>query len=756
MMSTKFFNYLLLLTSSLFIVPSYLSADELSPNKDGAHKTKLLWMNTALSSDNRAELLLSQMSQSEKLQLVFGYFATDLDWKKYQRPEASLPFSAGFIPGISRLGVPAQYQTDAGIGVATQPGWTTPRGRTALPAGIVTASSWNKNIAFEGGKMIGSEARSSGFNVMLAGGVNLQREPRNGRNFEYAGEDPLLAGTIVGQQIKGIQSNNIVSTLKHFAFNNQETGRGKLSANISDANARMSDLLAFQIALEIGQPGSVMCAYNRVNSFYSCESDYLLNQVLKKDWGFKGYVMSDWGAVHSTTQAANNGLDQQSGHPFDEATYFSGPLKEAVEQGWVPQARLDNMAFRILRSFVDVGVMDNPVISESKIDFDTHANITQATAEEGITLLKNKNNLLPLDKNTQKIAIIGSHADVGVLAGGGSSAVYPVEGNAVSGLSPSGWPGPVIYFPSSPLLAIQKQFPNAKVIYNDGLDVAKAKTLAESVDVVIVFASQWVAESIDAKDLTLPSNQDKLIADIAKVNTNTIVVLETGTPVLMPWLSKVSGVIEAWYPGSRGGNAIARVIAGEVNPSGHLPVTFPASEAQLPRVVVDGDLKNDQLRFDVNYFEGAAVGYKWFDLKGYKPLFPFGFGLSYTQFVFSGLSAGMENGQLIIHCNASNIGERKGKSVPQVYVSPTANIKWESHKRLAGWDKVELFPGETKAIKFNVDPRLLAIFESDTKRWFIAEGNYKVILATDAGSEVEALNVHLKQSYLDVNGIQIN
>src|SRR4051812_39647215 len=284
------------------------------------------WMNRALGADERAALAVAQLTQDEKLNLVFGWFATNADWKNnFKAPAGSRLGSAGYIPGIARLGIVPQWQTDAGIGVATQGGAKEKRERTALPSGIATAATWNPDLAFQGGRMIGAEARASGFNVMLAGGVNLLRDPRNGRNFEYGGEDPLLAGTMVGAQIAGIQSNHIVSTIKHYAINNLETGRDYHDALIDPDQARMSDLLAFQIGVERSDPGSVMCAYNRVNGAHACENYWLLTQVLRKDWGWKGFVMSDWGATHSTEQAANTGLDQDSGFPFDKEPYFREP-----------------------------------------------------------------------------------------------------------------------------------------------------------------------------------------------------------------------------------------------------------------------------------------------------------------------------------------------------------------------------------------------------------------------------------------------
>ncbi|RFP27699.1 glycosyl hydrolase [Duganella sp. BJB476] len=699
------------------------------------------WLDAKLGADQRATLALQAMTQQEKLGWVMGWFGNDFADKK--RNPAALPLSAGYIAGVPRLCLPALFETDAGLGVASQAG-KTPRERTSLPSGLATAATWDRKLAYSGGAMIGAEARASGFNVMLAGGVNLLREPRNGRNFEYAGEDPLLASTMVAQQIKGIQSNHVIATMKHFAVNDQETGRVILDSRIDDASNRMSDLLAFQLVLEQADPGSVMCAYNRLNGAYACESDYLLNQVLKQDWGFKGYVMSDWGAVHSTVAAANNGLDQESAWEFDKSAYFGNALEEAVANGHVPQARLDNMVFRILRTMFDKGVVDHPVAEGGAIDFAAHALVSRSDAEDGMVLLKNAGGVLPLKAGAKKIVVIGAHADVGVLAGGGSSLVYPVGGSAVTGIAPTSWPGPVVYHPSSPLKAIQARAPGAKVVYLDGLDAAAAARAAADADVVLVFAQQWIGEALDAVSLSLPDNQDALIAAVAKANPKTVVVLETGGPVLMPWLEQSAAVLQAWYAGTSGGEAIARVLFGEVNPSGRLPVTYPASASQLPRPVLDGDPKDEKTRFAVTYHEGAAIGYKWFDLKGLKPLFPFGHGLSYTQFAYSGLMASQKDGKLQLRFQVTNTGAVKGKDVPQLYVAPQG-VKWEAPKRLAGWDKVELAPGESREVSVTVDPRLLATYDSRSKSWRVAKGSYKVLLAHSAGDAGAAsINVALE------------
>jgi beta-glucosidase len=710
------------------------------------------WLDRSLNPDQRAQLAVKAMTQQEKLGWVMSYFGSDFG--KGKKIAEALPQSAGYVPGTPRLGLPALFETDAGLGVASQAG-PNPRERTSLPSGLATASSWDPKVAYAGGAMIGAEARASGFNVMLAGGVNLMREPRNGRNFEYAGEDPLLAGTMVGNAIKGIESNHVISTLKHFALNDQETGRNELDARIDKAALRMSDLLAMELALEQSDAGSVMCAYNRLNGPYACEHDYLLNGVLKRDWGFKGFVMSDWGATHSTVAAANSGLDQQSGHEFDKSPYFGGALLEAVKTGAVPQARLDDMVTRILRTMFAKGLVDNPLKEGVAIDAAKNGAVSRQTAEEGMVLLKNDNKVLPLAKTVRTIAVIGGHADAGVLAGGGSSLVYPRGGNAVKGLLPATWPGPVMYHNSSPLRAIQAQAPNAKVVYDDGTDPARAARVASQADVALVFATQWVGEALDATTLALPDRQDDLIATVAGANARTVVVLENGGPVTMPWLNKVPAVLEAWYPGTSGGEAIANVLFGAVNPSGHLPATFPASEQQLPRPVVDGDPKQPEMQFAVNYTEGAALGYKWFDLKGHKPLFPFGHGLSYTTFSYAGLSSQVKDGRLHVRFKVTNTGNVAGKDVPQVYVSPVAagSAKWEAPKRLAGWDKVALQPGESKEVEVAVEPRVLGTFDEASRTWRIGKGKYKLMLAQDAaGTGASSVTVDLPASTLDVRG----
>ncbi|WP_443751007.1 beta-glucosidase [Asticcacaulis solisilvae] len=705
------------------------------------------WSNKSLGADARADLLLKAMTREEKLTLVFGYFGADMK-DKYTRPPESRWSSAGYVPGIARLGIPAQYETDAGIGVATQHDADHWRERTSLPSGIATAATWDPDLAYKGGAMIGSEARDSGFNVMLAGGVNLLREPRNGRNFEYAGEDPWLAANMVAAQINGIQSNHVISTIKHYALNAQETGRHFVSSNIGENAAMTSDLLAFQIAIEKSKPGSVMCAYNRVNDDYACENKWLLNDVLKTDWGYKGYVMSDWGAVYSTAKAANAGLDQESaGHSFDSQPFFKEPLAAAIARGEVKTARLDDMVRRILRSLFATGLMDSPEVADKPIDLAAHAKVTQADAEAGMVLLKNDGNVLPLIRTAETVAIIGSHADVGVLSGGGSSQVHGVGGNAVPGLGDPGFPGPVYYHPSSPLKAIAKRIPDAKIVYDDGTDPVRAAKLAAGSDMVVVFANQWTGEDLDFS-VTLPDNQDATISAVAAANPKTVVVLETGGPVLMPWADKTPAILEAWYPGTEGGEAIARVLFGEIDATGRLPATFPASLDQLPHPALSDNNGNPKALFDVTYDEGAAVGYKWFDKKGLKPLFPFGHGLSYTQFAYSGLKVANAKGKVTVSFDVKNVGGRAGSATPQVYVGPDGDFAgWEAPKRLAGFAKVALAPGAARHVSVTVDPRLLATYN---KGWVIKGGKYAVSLGASSRDIKDTVSLTLAARTLPV------
>ncbi|UYY59476.1 beta-glucosidase [Sphingomonas sp. S2-65] len=700
----------------------------------------------ATAAEQRAETLSGQMTREEQLRYVHGYFPP----MSKDQPADMIP-SAGYVPGIPRLGIPTLRESDASLGVANQIEQRKGDVATALPASLALAASFDPDLAYRGGVMIGSEARAKTFNVLLAGGVNLTRDPWGGRTFEYLGEDPLLAGIMAGESIRGVQANHIVSTVKHFAINPQETLRTTMDAKIDEASLRESDLLAFEIAIERGRPGSVMCAYNKINTDWACENDWLLNQVLKRDWGYKGWVMSDWGAVHSTVKAANAGLDQQSGRELDKAMYLGKPLADAVANGSVSPERLRDMNRRILWGVTTTGLIDHPVpLAAQPIDYAANARVAQEVAEKGSVLLKNQGNLLPLARTAKKIVLIGAHADVGVLSGGGSSQVRSVGGAPVEIPLTEGAASSfarVTWHASSPLTAIRAMAPGAEVSYIDGRDPAAAAAAARGADLAIVFAWQWRTEAQDIETLSLPDNQDALIEAVAGANKRTAVVLETGGPVLMPWLGKVPAVLQAWYPGQKGGEAIANLLFGAANPSGKLPMTFVASEAQAPRHPVPGlaDMKaadaakkaggtygmvERKLAPVVPYAEGAAVGYRSFLKTGQKPLFPFGYGLSYTQFRYAGLK--VEGGrELRVSFDVTNTGRVAGADTPQVYA--TAGRRDGATARLVGFERVMLQPGETRRVQVAVDPRLIADYDVAGKRWHVAAGTYPVTVGHHAG-----------------------
>jgi beta-glucosidase len=680
------------------------------------------WLNSTLPPDVRADLVEAQMTLDEALTLVDGHYAVPANFKLPPNivPKQAVG-SAGYVSGIPRLGIPALQESDAGIGVADpidgltgKPVRGTAGYSTVLPAGIATAATWNPQVAYSGGAMIGREAHSEGFNVLLG----------------------------------GTQDQHVISTVKHFAINDQETGRNTLSSDITPVAALASDLLAFEIGITTGDPGSVMCSYNRINHIYACSNNELLNVALKGLWGYPGWVLSDWGAVHATSDALA-GLDQESGDYFDEPYfYFRAPLRAAIINDSIPLGRLYDMDHRILRSMFAKGLVDHPPVIRP-IDALADANASQADAEQGAVLLKNAGGQLPLSRATTSIAVIGMHADVGVLEGGGSSEVWPVGGPAAP-LDSLAFPHPVIWDPSSPLRNIALEAPHAHLQFNDGSSIAAAVQAAKSSSVAIVFAYQWLAESFDAANLSLPGDQDELIAAVAAANPHTVVVLETGDPVKMPWLSAVSGVLEAWYPGQRGGQAIARLLFGDVNPSGHLPITFPQSESQLPRPVLDG-LANPNAFFDVNYnIEGADVGYKWFDRKHLTPLFPFGFGLSYTTFSYSNLQIAVgPSGNPVLSFDDTNTGSREGRDVAQLYLR-VPDGQGGAPKRLVGWQKVDLLPGETRRVTIAADLRAVGIFDAASSALRVPGGAYPAYLGSSSDDRDVALtsSVTLPNRYL--------
>lgn len=686
--------------------------------------------------DARADALVSQMTLDEKIVLLHGSYPNRLK----ERP-AGVPMSAGYVPPVDRLGIPAQRMTDASLGVAAAHQPDNPA--TALPSGLALASSFDPQLAYAGGRMIGAQARTKGFNVLLAGGVNLTREPRGGRNFEYLGEDPLLAGILAGESIRGIQSNQIVSTVKHYVLNAQETGRMVIDAQIGEAALRESDLFAFQKAIELGDPGAVMCSYNKINGHYGCENKVLID-ILRRDWGYKGWVMSDWGAVHSTVKAAQAGLDQEMGEELDPVVWFGPMLKDAVQKGVLPETRVDQMARTILRSYFAHGVMDNPVKPGVTPDLAAGAPITRDAAGKGIVLLRNERGLLPLAASARRIVVIGGHADKGVYSGGGSSQVKPKGVVLLPPPSPAPTFIRAIYLhPDSPLAALRAALPGAEITFLDGSDLAAAAVAAKSADLAIVFASQFTMEGMDA-ELKLDGAQDALVDAVASAQPHNVVVLQTGGPVFMPWLNKAGAVVEAWYPGSEGGKAIADMLTGKVNPSGRLPITFPASIDQLPNPELPGSrlprmdaTGNAQPEpFAAQYPEGANVGYRWYTAKGHRPLFAFGHGLTYTAFEHSGLS--FDPARLEARFTVRNTGRRAGIDTPQLYAESS-----DGTRKLVGWTRAALGAGKQANYRLTLDPRILASFDADKRKWVLAGGDYRLVLAASAAAPGTAITVRL-------------
>jgi beta-glucosidase len=696
------------------------------------------WMNSSLSPEERAELVLKQMTLDEKIALLHGNGMQHAP--QWQMPLTHLSNGgAGYVEGIRRLGIPPLFLSDAAYGVRDS--GANGRYSTALPSSLAAASSWDTQGACEYGALIGRELRAQGFNMSLGGGVNLTREPRNGRTFEYAGEDPLLAGTMVGNLMKCEQAEHVIGDMKHYVINDQETGRNIVNVIISKRALQESDLLAFHIGIQIANPGAVMCSYNRIDGDYACENTYTLHDVLKKDWGYKGFVLSDWGGTHSTEKASAAGMDQEQ--PM--ADFFGPALLQAVKDGKVPMAEIDDHARRVLYAEFLSGVVDHP-IEKGVIDVEGGLDIAQHLEEKSIVLLKNDKAVLPLDAaKIRSIAVIGGHADVGMISGGGSAQVDPPGGNAIAppGQGATHWQDH-IWFPTSPLKALRAKLPKAKIDFNSGQDMAATAALAKSADVAIVFAYQWEAEGVDLATLSLPDNQEALIEQVAAANPHTIVVLETGTAVTMPWIGKVSGVVEAWYAGSSGHKALANVLTGEVNPSGKLAMTFPKSDADLPHPVipplspedegqgsgVDNGPTHVQSKYTVHYDEGSKVGYKWYESEHKEPLFAFGFGLSYTTFAYSNLKT--DNAQRTATFVVKNTGKRAGAEVAQVYAT-LPEAAGEPFKRLVGWQRVELAPGESKTVTVAADPRVMSVFDEENNAWKLLPGAYKIFAGPSSG-----------------------
>jgi beta-glucosidase len=697
-------------------------------------------------ADRRAVETERRMTDEERFSLLVSVMGTnEVVLVRDERIPEHVPMSAGYVPGVERLGVPALLMSDASLGV-TNPGYREGDTASALPAGLALGASFNPALARQAGAMLGREARSRGFNVLLAGGINLARDPRNGRNFEYLSEDPLLSATLVAESINGIQGEGVISTIKHFSLNCNETNRHWLDAIIDPAAHRESDLLAFEIAIERSHPGAVMTAYNKVNGEYAAANRPLLEDVLKGAWGYPGWVMSDWGATPSW-ELALAGLDQESGAQIDvmmwDAEPFTEPLTAAYEEGRLPKERLAEMVRRILRSMYAVGV--DAWRQAPEVDMPAHHAIALETARQGIVLLKN-DGALPLAADaTARIAVIGGHAQTGVPTGTGSSAVVPPGGYAevirIGGPGIMGAGRNLFLLPSSPVEELSKLLPRAQIEFDPGMSPAEAALLARRSDVAIVFGIRVEGEGFDNPDLSLPWGQDAVIDAVAAANPNTIVVLETGNPVAMPWHDEVKAIVQAWYPGQAGAQAIAEVLTGAVNPSGRLPLTFPADLDQTPRPELPGLGTPWGTPTTIRYDEGAEIGYRWFAERHETPLYAFGHGLGYTTFAYGDLEA--QGGHTVVATlTVTNTGAREGADVPQLYLTEAAG---EQRLRLLAFGRIELAAGESRRVTLTADPRLLARYDAAAGRWHIAEGTYRIALGKAADDLVLAAEVQLTE-----------
>jgi beta-glucosidase len=812
------------------------------------------WVGSQAPVATKVREVLAQMTLAEKISMVHGI---------------SGPY-VGNVAAIPSLCIPALTLEDGPAGVGD--GMT---GVTQLPAPVAAAATWSSSDAKQYGDVLGAEDAGKGVNVDLGPTINIVRDPRWGRAFESLSEDPYLAGQIGASEIQGVQSQGVMAQVKHLAVYNQETNRNTPADNaiVSDRAMQEIYLPAFQTAVSKGGAASVMCSYSTINGTYACQNPYIEKQVLRDQFGFKGFVTSDWGATHSTVPSAQAGLDME----MPGASDYGAALQAAVEDGQVPVSTLNTMVSDILTEMFRFGMFDHAPSGSPSATVTTpaHQAVAQDVAEQGTVLLQNSGNILPLSSSSVKsIAVIGADASTSAQTAGGGSAgvtssgtVTPLQGitsragngvqvNYAEGPAPSGalpavpasafasplsaqffnnmtlsgspvatrtdpnvdfnWNG---QSPQSGVNATQwsakwtgtidppatgtytfsltsddgsRLFINGQQVIDNWRDqaantetatvsltagqpasievdyyqnggassvtlgwqppgqdpIAQAVATAKSSDVAVVFASDFESEGSDITSIDLPGQENQLISAVAQANPNTIVVLNTGSAVTMPWLNQVKGVLEAWYPGQEDGNAIASVLFGDVDPSGHLPVTFPKSLADVP---ASTPAQWPGVNGQVQYSEGVDVGYRWYDAKNITPLFPFGYGLSYTQFRFSNIQVTpgqtTSRGQVTVSADITNTGQRAGADVAQLYVGDPATTG-EPPEQLKGFDKVSLAPGQTKRVSFLLSAaQAFSYWDTSASNWAVADGNYKLMIGDSAANLPLTATVDVTRSY---------
>lgn len=704
-------------------------------------QNKPIYLDESKPIEQRVEDALSKMTLEEKIAII----------------HAQSKFSS---PGVPRLGIPENWMTDGPHGIRTEVKWDewdqanwTNDSCIAFPALTALSSTWNKEMASLYGKSIGEEARYRNKNVLLGPGVNIYRTPLNGRNFEYMGEDPFLASKMVVPYIKGVQSNGVAACVKHFALNNQETNRSGVNVIVDDRALYEIYLPAFKAAVQEGDAWAIMGSYNKYKGQHCCHNEFLLNDILRGEWGFKGVVISDWGGVHDTKQAIHNGLDMEFGswtnglswgtsNAYDNY-YLAKPYSAMIAKGEIGTKELDEKVRRILRlSFLTTMNRERPFGSFGTKE---HAQAGLKIAQEGIVLLQNKNNILPIDLNkTKKIAVIGENAIKMMTVGGGSSSlkakyeVLPLDGlkkrigNQAEIVYARGYVGD----PTSNYNGVE-----AKISLEDKRSpaelTAEALKVAKGADIVLFFgglnkSDHQDAEGVDRKDLGLPYNQDQLITELAKVNKNIVFVNISGNAVAMPWINQVPGIVQGWFLGTESGNAIASVLLGDVNPSGKLTFTFPVklndNSAHALGEFPGGD--------EVKYNEGIFVGYRWVDKQKIKPLFPFGYGLSYTTFEYGKVTADkkqISNGdQITFSVKVKNTGNHDGAEVVQLYISDLKSSLVRPIKELKGFEKVSLKAGEEKTVTFTIDKTALSFFDDKKHEWVAEPGDFEALIGASS------------------------
>lgn len=708
---------------------------------------KPVYLDEAQPIEKRVEDALSRLTLKEKVAMV----------------HAQSKFSS---PGVPRLGIPEFWMTDGPHGIRPevlwdewdQAGWTNDS-CVAYPALTCLAATWNPEMSMLYGKSIGEEARYRNKTVLLGPGVNIYRTPLNGRNFEYMGEDPYLSAQMVVPYVQGVQQNGVAACVKHFALNNHEVNRHNTNVIVDDRALYEIYLPAFKAAVQQGKAWAIMGAYNLYKGQHACHNQYLLNDILKGEWGFDGVVVSDWGGVHDTDQAITNGMDMEFGswtnglsagtsNAYDNY-YLALPYLQRIQEGKVGTKELDDKVRRILRlafrTTMDTKRPFGTLLSEA------HYEAARRIGEEGIVLLQNKNNVLPIDlNNTKKIAVVGENAIKMMTVGGGSSSLK-------------------VQRELSPLDGIKQRVAGkAEVVYARGYVgdstgeyngvvtgqnlkddrspqelIAEAVKVAADADYVIFIgglnkSDGQDCEDADRKGIELSYGQDAVISALAKANKNLIVVNISGNAIAMPWVNEVPAIVQDWYLGSEAGSALAAILMGDVNPSGKLPFTFPVKLEDVPAHIL-GEYTGERSReiIDIKYNEGIFVGYRWADKqKKVKPLFPFGHGLSYTTFEYGKPVADSKtmsaDGTLTVKVNVKNTGAREGQEVVQLYISDKKSSLPRPIKELKGFQKIKLAPGEAKEVTFTIDKEALNFFDDAQHAWVAEPGKFEAIIAASS------------------------